>query len=92
MSVTVSNGWMTINTPSPEHWCDQSSTVYLGDVCKARLVRALVRPNGPEDGVEVMGYRDTFDRVWVRCKDFDEASALYKDILNALIKETKNGR
>jgi|GEM_PF-5794316 len=82
--LTSSDDWITIKTPSPEHWCDQSSTVRRADISKVRLVRALTKPNGPEDGVEVSGYRDTFDRVWVRCKDFAEAESLYEEILKVL--------
>lgn len=88
--VTVlESGWLRVDTPDPDIWCEQSNLINREDIDRVKLVKKLT-PHGPDNGVEIVTLRTTDVlgyRVWVRCGSFEQASQLYDELAVILPNE-----
>lgn len=84
MPFTEKNGWVKWENPDPTHWAHQSHCFRLDSIVSVSSVKCIVRPNGPEDGINVVTQTDVF---WMRFKDYDKARADYEELLAFMTEE-----
>lgn len=87
VTVSIANGWLTVDTPDKDIWSDVSNRVRIRDIASIRCTHqppGTRGHEGPNAAVEINGYKDAFPRVWVRCPSNEESRKLYDLICEML--------
>lgn len=86
MGIKVSNDWITVYTENSDHWSDQSFTIKRELISSVRLVKAITKPQGPDNGLEInVAHKDVMQtRHWMRYQDYEKAAQDYAALINEL--------